>query len=303
MKVIYPTLSELVLFLTGCEFSSEIQYHEKPGIEELTKTYPAAIGNRWVYSQKWSYESFNLLDSALYPRGYRFGIGRNKHTFSIVNEVLGNDLLQDSSIHLVFGRPLKGGAFQDKSYFHLSDTGFSQIALKRIRDKTRPDQTIPQAQLPKNGIKLKTEEKDETDYFEWSLLDYLNYSLFDNVYTRTDGKSYFYKPRTVLKYPLEIGRKWLYHEEDSLKIKKKVVGIEDVTTPLGTFQCYKIEWIFERLLFKSTESIEVCEYIGSKGLIKRTAEERIALYSSYHGPEPIAYDIITEETVLTMTNF
>ncbi|OYD17633.1 hypothetical protein CH333_00095 [candidate division WOR-3 bacterium JGI_Cruoil_03_44_89] len=71
-------------------------------------------------------------------------------------------------------------------------------------------------------------------------------------------------PRKVLVYPLWVGKDWVAFKDVWLQ-KRKVVGIETITTPAGTFPCYKIQvygdiWDEDAVWY---------DWFSNEGLIKR----------------------------------
>lgn len=70
---------------------------------------------------------------------------------------------------------------------------------------------------------------------------------------------------TILKFN---ANSWTYVDNASVKIEKENVGEENITTPLGSFQCCKYKLNYLRKFFP--QSIEIIEYFSDKGLIKKT---------------------------------
>jgi hypothetical protein len=72
-------------------------------------------------------------------------------------------------------------------------------------------------------------------------------------------------PLLVLRYPL--GGTWRYHDStDSLGwTDKTLAGTSKISTPAGSFDCYRINWSFQG----SLGGREVVEYVSEKGLIRR----------------------------------
>ncbi len=82
-----------------------------------------------------------------------------------------------------------------------------------------------------------------------------------------DSLLYLENPSVSLKYPLRVGSNWDYVKNDNMEIKKSIIDILNVRTDAGSFECYKIKYIYKKS--QITNNIECFEYYGSKGLIKR----------------------------------
>jgi hypothetical protein len=53
-------------------------------------------------------------------------------------------------------------------------------------------------------------------------------------------------PRLSYRYPYKAGTMWDFNNStDSILIAKQYLGKESITTPAGTFECYKVEWFWD----------------------------------------------------------
>ncbi|NIP42944.1 MAG: hypothetical protein GWO41_17650, partial [candidate division Zixibacteria bacterium] len=53
---------------------------------------------------------------------------------------------------------------------------------------------------------------------------------------------------TVLVYPLDLGMHWPYRDwpQDIFHIEKQIIGWETVQVPAGDFDCFVVEWLYDR---------------------------------------------------------
>jgi hypothetical protein len=54
-------------------------------------------------------------------------------------------------------------------------------------------------------------------------------------------------PQLAFQYPYKAGALWNfnYNITDSVRIAKQYVNKESITTPAGTFECYKVKWLWD----------------------------------------------------------
>ncbi|MFA5035372.1 MAG: hypothetical protein WC500_06310 [Candidatus Margulisiibacteriota bacterium] len=97
--------------------------------------------------------------------------------------------------------------------------------------------------------------------------------LPDNTYgyRYSDNTVYYYDASFPVQYywiplvfPLEIGKTWpAYHTPDNEQLTALVIGTEEVTTPAGTFHCFKIGYTKqENSVTKGTDYIWLGKNVG-----------------------------------------
>ena len=74
-----------------------------------------------------------------------------------------------------------------------------------------------------------------------------------------------------LAYPLKLDSKWNAVLIDSTSfIDKKIVGWTEIKTAAGTFDCFKIQWIWTNINNPDWgENITGFDYVSAQGLVKR----------------------------------
>ena len=60
----------------------------------------------------------------------------------------------------------------------------------------------------------------------------------------SDSLIFYEPPRIIYKYPLEVGKEWVFSSE-YVFINKEVVGKESLRTTFGYFDCFKIKWKYD----------------------------------------------------------
>jgi len=82
------------------------------------------------------------------------------------------------------------------------------------------------------------ETKNQVTIFEkevWMYLDSTIYHIFEDSVGQT-----------ILNYPLEVGKKWSYYDNEDWEIHVEVLSKETVSTPAGIFEdCYRIFYYWE----------------------------------------------------------
>jgi len=123
-------------------------------------------------------------------------------------------------------------------------------------------------------------------------------------------------PRVALAYPLEVGAEWTAVDDGGFRIDKKITDQVDVTTPIGTFAAYEIEWTYDIDWFVAkpgpeggrithvgdpdmvigSSSVSIIDYIGVPGLLKRTIRINGISYSEGPGPGSLlgSFDAVEE---------
>jgi hypothetical protein len=114
----------------------------------------------------------------------------------------------------------------------------------------------------KNSIEFKDLQTSINTEFIISKMIYLS-----SLKNSEDSLFYLENPSVSLKYPLRVGSNWDYVKNDFIEIQKSIIDIVDVRTDAGSFECYKIKYVYEKSPI--TNKIDYFEYFGSKGLIKR----------------------------------
>jgi len=129
----------------------------------------------------------------------------------------------------------------------------------------------PGTMFPKLGFTNKLRYKENSFGNIWSLRQFLLYPVI-SVSIPIDSLNYEDPPLLVIKYPYKIGEQWPYRTNSELfRIDKKILEKDTVAVPLGNYDCYKIQYLYDFDLDNQwDDGIEIYDYIGQEGLLKRS---------------------------------
>jgi hypothetical protein len=267
----------LSTILISCEYSSESDNDPEPGFQ-----YPVEIGNKWTYHHTW--ENFNFRPDSLSDR-------RPDMEFTYYIEVIKDTVLRDNNECFIFEQTELYYSDIVHNYYNNKDDGFYQIAHGSGGSMA----------FPKNRNNLDVGFADKLFKNQQGLVKYI-VNIIGELPDYRDSIYYYDKPRPILKYPMVENIEWVLTDE-MFSIWKKIVGKEHVTTTAGTFNCYKILWIYGENDWFNPADLEIYEYVCEKGLIKRTISFKNIAITSAESPEPIGYYDSSDEYILTDINF
>jgi len=119
---------------------------------------------------------------------------------------------------------------------------------------------------------------------------------------RPDSLIFEDPPVRCLAYPLTVGREWVYRQPGApWAINKRVLAVEQVEVPAGTFECYAVRWLidFWEPHGEWDDDIEWVDYFSDSGLVRRTIMYYDVVVTSPDDPVPIDTLDLWEEAVLT----
>jgi hypothetical protein len=136
------------------------------------------------------------------------------------------------------------------------------------------------------------------------ITSYITRAIPQNI-VRADSLIYEIPPLQSLKYPMKTESQWTYrHPGQPWQIDKKIVSYEKINVPAGSFDCYKIQWLYDIDQDGVWDTDIVCyDYICDKGLIQRSFFFKDVMIISQQSPEPIGLMDSKDESILTKLNF
>jgi hypothetical protein len=260
----------------SCEFSSDIEE------ARAEFRYPVQIGNRWSYHHEW--DNYNFRPDTLEDR-------RPDMTFEHNVEVVKDTVLNENTECLIFEWSEPNYNDRARKFYKNDESGFYCYAHTSGASISMP-KNAGDYQIKFAG-KLFNDERQLAKYI-LNQMDQLT-DYHDTIY-------FFDPPQTIYQYPVHANRMWLY-ADNLFKIWKKVVGEEKVTTSAGSFDCYKILWVYESNEYFPPDDFEIYEYVSDKGIIKKVLEFRNLAITSAESPEPIGFYDSRDEIILTGINF
>ncbi|MBN1559087.1 hypothetical protein JW998_02475 [candidate division KSB1 bacterium] len=210
--------------------------------------YPLEPGNTWIYDRS--------IKMTFQPRS---GTRAPDSTGATVRvEVIGAEVIFDTLATIkVRERVEQDGAFST-SYHHYQNNSDALYLVATVGSPV----TLPKKTAAMNRLFEKVWE------IPFDLM-----SLFEENRNSAADSLHLEKPvKTVLQYPLKAGAEWTFSEKNRpRRIRKRVIGEEDVKTKAVTFKTVKIQWIVDFDGDGEFDSnVEYFDYIANEGLVKRS---------------------------------
>ena len=270
IKIVLLLIS--AIFIQSCKHSVN-----ETSIGNTGFKYPLKAGNQWVYTASTTFK--NISPDSI---GYLL----NDTAFTITATVQKDTVLNSIKLWKLVesGGPYAAGA----KYYANENSGLMNYGYNNY----------PTNILPKKNSKLQLRfEGNSYDSFEQIIKTYEE-SLF---FSKSAGDTiiYFNYPRTVFKYPINIGDEWAYSTSFVL-INKKVIGKEMVSTSAGNFDCYKIQLLYPG---GQLDNGEYYQYVCEKGLIKQVITFHNIEITTIQYPDGIGTADITSEWTANSINF
>jgi hypothetical protein len=253
-------------------------------------TYPLEVGSKWSYDREWSNfnfrpdsagTSFPFTDTTLYAKVEIF-VDREEILMDSINTsvVITKDIENSTSF-------TSSHFYQntDEGLFILAyDRGGSSISYPKMISNFSDDLSIGNLE---SFLRISSLH---------GILDPVNQHASDTL-------RYEDPPVQSFKYPLKKDLEWTYRSNNFM-ISKKVIGTEKVTVPAGSFDCWKIQWIYDLSNAGfNIGNVTLYDYVSSKGLVKRTLLIKDARISDINNPDGGGLLDSKEEIVLTGINF
>lgn len=244
-------------------------------------TYPLKVGNKWDYTITNSYSNVtpDSIKSLL-----------NDQVFNIQLSVSNDTLLDSNQVYEL--KELSNGFSDSYAYYSNEGGGFIKYAYR----------TGSNFGLPKSNNLIRFLFKGS--YFNSipELIKAQEESVF-KLKSLIDSLIILEPPRIIYKYPLEIGKEWVFNPDYPL-INKEIVGKEPVQISSGTYECFKIKWKYDFNMDGIwDEDFAIYEYLCSKGILKVTYTIINIAITTVEHPEGIGKADIKYERVLTSSNF
>lgn len=118
--------------------------------------------------------------------------------------------------------------------------------------------------FPKRKIVNKFESSEFTTLLSFSLPNIIQQQLGESE-MKLDSTIVRDEPRVVYQYPLHMGNFWISFRDPFLQTRE-IVGVENVSTPLGISRCMKIQVRIPAII----PNMEWFDYVDTKGLVSRT---------------------------------
>lgn len=226
----------------------------------VSNFYPTEVGNYWNYERLFRIVGLdtnsNLPDSV----------------YSVAQVIIeGKKLLNDTLNTYEFVEyHTNNNTNVVKTYFTNEKSGFYMQAYRSAGIATPV----------KNGYKVILNDYEFNSIGE--LLDFIsglqithpNINIKPDTTYPPDSLYREAPPIKSLSYPLEINKEWVYREQSGMGgMNRKVLAKETITTPAGSFDCFKIKIMY--LDPQWEDQIEYIDYVSSRGLIQRVITSHV----------------------------
>jgi len=220
--------------------------------------FPLAIGNSWSYTRK--FYKHNCEPDSL-PGSFRDTIfGSSTTLVQSLDTLL--DSIEAYRLHTVSNGNFGGSEYN--SYRNNTQDGFYQYAYGGTG-------IWPPRVTSSNGTYLEFMGMRFRDLRE--LRDIILSNVNVAMATRLDSIVYEDPPLQWLAYPLEIGQRWIFrdgNEGAALDMEMEVLSLENIQSPAGEFECFKIRWFLDFDNDGQWESnIDGYDYLSPVGVIRR----------------------------------
>ncbi len=247
--------------------------------------YPLKVGNQWEYNRTFS--TFNFRPDTLKNNQFI----DTTITSSVIMKIIKKETLNNSINTFVFQETLKENnkTFIDDSYYANRDSGLYFYAYRG-----------PGFVIPKSSHSNKILFKGR--YFNniREITSYITKAIPQD-YILIDSLIYEIPPLQSLKYPIKIGSQWTYtYPGKPWHIDKKILNYEKVKVPAGSFNCFKIQWLYDMNHDSVWDNdIIFYDYVCEKGLIKRSILFKDQIITGEQGSEPLGLFDSKVESILT----
>lgn len=243
--------------------------------------YPLKVGNQWEYKRTFS--TFNIRPDTLKNKQFA-----DTTTSSIIIKIIKKETLFDSVDTFVF-QEILNETFIDYSYYANLDSGLYFYAYRGpglVIPKTSRNNKILFNGRYFNNIREITSYITKAIPQDYILMDSLIYEI---------------PSLQSLKYPIKIGSQWTYrYPGKPWRIDKKILNYEKVKVTAGSFNCFKIQWLYDINHDGIWDNdIIFYDYVCEKGLIKRSIIFKDLIITGEQSTEPIGLMDCKDESVLT----
>lgn len=266
MKFKIFIISIILLMLFGCSLINGPNKHSS--FENFT--YPLEVGNSWTYERTISYSNI-LPDTVniwfpLVDKG------------SIVVEVSGTDsfyVAVDDTLVIQKELSILNQVSIDSTNHQIADS--NKYYLCNYNDGMYMYGSVQgNLAIPVSGSFIEDVIRER------------------NINKKKEKETQVTSPAPVefqsLKYPIEINSEWLFVDESDyyFTLYKKIIGFKKLTTIIGTYDCFVIEWI------EPFDSYTMIDYISEIGLMKRTITNKGIQTTDPNNANQITFDLIDE---------
>ena len=221
--------------------------------------YPLTIGNTWNYERQ--FKIYNVRPDSLKDQF--------EYAYTSVVEVTVTKMVDltgyDNTIEMMAVETSDFRTVTGYNYYLEQNDGMYLAGYKSAGDIGMPKQkVIKEIRLAGHSFssfaELLSVLTPETVLFN---------SKQDSVYLENP-------PVKVLEYPLTEGKNWTFRPVGPpWRIDKEIIGNETIETDAGSFECFKIRWLYDLDANGIWDTdIFIIDYLAEEGLVKRVVDIR-----------------------------
>ncbi|MEA3444380.1 MAG: hypothetical protein U9R19_06590, partial [Bacteroidota bacterium] len=240
----------LLLVFGGCDKNKD-----KP--EKVFDKFDLSIGKSWKYHRTAYFKNPVPANDTTGLSFENDTVADDDITVEVEKTALINGL---ETIQLTSRQNNENGVFTEYQFYTNDTSGLKIIAYK----------VSGLLVLPKQNL------KNRNNFIIPSFLGLNNFT--QNHDLKQDTLYYDNPPATVFQYPLVLNKTWLLRSAQPFSIDKKVIDKVIVSTKIGDFECYKIEYIYE-----PEQDWKIYEYVTEKAIVKREIFIDSCSYTNEYG--------------------
>ena len=185
--------------------------------------FPLKVGNYWSYENEIKYTNFEPDSLADYL---------SDMTYNSYEEIVRTEILFDTLETYVINTVENVNKLDFEDYYRNENDGFYRYAYESIslKDKTSG-----------NNYKFLYKGKYFNNVNEIILF------LKNKIRLSSNEEKPFYEdpPAREIQYPVTVGSQWNFYDNEYMRMDRRVVGLETIETIAGTFNCFKIEVLWD----------------------------------------------------------
>lgn len=240
--------------------------------------FPLKVGNSWKYD----YITVFAFDSIAESNGYINETSYDEYTLDIISyEKIRPDSIP---VYNFYKTKIGDELLYTNSYYNNSGDSLICYGYYNANTPISPKKTGSKNSYIFAGMKFNNLE---------DIINWMDQGFSVHTYAKQD--SILYDPVTVYKYPLTLGKEWVYRQSQPWRMTKKVSDLEKLVTQAGEFDCWNVETFYPDFLI---DNFSYFDHISEIGLVKRTWEEAPGTITDEYGNILGTFTFKTEQTLI-----
>jgi hypothetical protein len=232
-----------LMFLSFFIFFFSCNSPSTPVTEEFS--YPLRLGDKWEYNYTMTGINYRvpINDSVFVPKDTQVSLGSSTDyvsVFSIDSTTLPvtTSVIRDSLV-----TPGDTQSSVERSWYRNAADGLYKYAIDNPGGPLASPKVAAAARVAyRFKGRLFSSPREISEYV---MNDFSSYSA-KRIAVQV-AMTEFDPPQVAYRYPYKAGAIWdvFNNITDSIRIAKQYITKESITTPAGTFECYKVKWLWD----------------------------------------------------------